>query len=57
MEFLLVFSEANFVEVPKIFEICKIYGPQKAAPYNVTFLIPNTELKNLVILIHPLREH
>ena len=27
MEFLLSFGETNFVEVPKIYEIRKIYGP------------------------------
>ena len=29
MKVLLIFSETNFIEAPKIGEICKIYGPQK----------------------------
>ena len=33
MEFPLIFSEPNFVEVPKIHEI---YGSQKRAPYGIT---------------------
>ena len=31
-EFLLIFGEINFMEVPKICKICKIYGPQKGHP-------------------------
>ena len=33
MEFLLIFGETNFVEVPKIHEICIIYGPRKRVSY------------------------
>ena len=29
MEFPLIFGEANFIEVPKIHEICEIYGPRR----------------------------
>ena len=32
MEFPLIFGETNFVEVPKICEIHKIYGPQRKHP-------------------------
>ena len=35
MEFLLIFGETNFVEVPRI---CKIYGPQKRAPYGIIYI-------------------
>ena len=28
-----VFGETNFMEVPKIHEICKSYGPRKRVPY------------------------
>ena len=32
MEFSLIISEINFVEVPKMLEIHEIYGPQKWRP-------------------------
>ena len=32
IEFLLIFGETNFVEVPKIHEICEICSPQKRCP-------------------------
>ena len=35
MEFPLIFGETNFVEVPKIYKICEIYGPRKRAPYGI----------------------
>ena len=33
MEFLLIFGETNFVEIPKIHKIHEICSPQKKAPY------------------------
>ena len=32
MEFPLIFGERNFMEVPRICEIRKIYGPRKKCP-------------------------
>ena len=34
IEFLLVFGETNFMEVPKIHEIHEICSPQKKEPYS-----------------------
>ena len=40
MEFLLIFGETNFVEVPKIHESHKIYGPQKSTLRYLMHVLP-----------------
>ena len=40
MEYLLIFGETNFVEVPKIHKIHKLYGPQKSTLRYLMHVLP-----------------